>query len=98
MTADSFHHPDDPTRLYMENDLLKHEVRFLKGKLASAQDQVTSREGSLPRERVNQLKRAESDIRWFVRRLASSPGRWIFRRWRGFRVLEDRYGARKSAN
>lgn len=117
----SFHVPDDPVALRMENDLLMLEVEHLRGHVrdmpkeadslrrhlaraeqlrAQAESQHVRAESQLARaesqlaaerERVEQLTRARSDLRWLLRRLDGSPAGFMLRRFEGFRTLMDRW-------
>lgn len=63
----------------MENDLLAHEVRFLRARLAE-----------LP-EIEARAEKAERDARYVVSRLARSPLGPLLRRKEGWRVMEHEY-------
>ena len=54
-----------------------------------------SAEGDLARTRLEleRVRRAESDLRWFIRRLDRSPFGFAFRRYEGFRTLKRRWPA-----
>jgi Mg2+ and Co2+ transporter CorA len=72
----------------------KRQVRVLERKLAA---QAAALEGAAQRrdviddDTVAELRRARSDLRWFIQRLSGSPVGWMLRRWEGFRALEERW-------
>ena len=103
MSKDDFYTPTDLDALRMENELLAFEVGFLKAEVAESErlktrlaeaersaaqlkDRLTESDRSVAR-----LEQAERDLVLFLRRLANSPLGWLFRLWRGFRTLEQRY-------
>lgn len=74
--------------LELENDLLRHENRFLRSmRSGPSQDP----HGSSNTADVEELRQALNDLRGFIRRLASTPARPLLRLSPGFRYLEDRY-------
>lgn len=81
---------EDQEILAMENDLMAHEVRFLRSRIAEL-ERESRQERRVEHDRLRQLQKAESDLRWFVQRLGESPLGWAFRLWPGFRTLESRY-------
>ena len=104
---DEFYTPTDLDALRMENELLAFEVGFLRAEVAESErlktrlaesersaaqlkDRLTERLTESERS-VARLEQAERDLVLFLRRLANSPLGWLFRLWRGFRILEQRY-------
>lgn len=79
----------DLAALQMENELLAHEIRFLRGRLAGA-DEVGA--ATVTGATFAQHERALHDIRGLMRRLESSPVRYALRRFDGYRTLVARYG------
>lgn len=81
--------------LHMENELLSHENRLLRARLdaVGAVGVVTDEYGeeAITQAELNRLRKAESDLRWFVQRLDESAVGPVLRRWPGFRVLHSRY-------
>ncbi len=105
MPPSDFYFPTEPELLHMENELLHQEVLFLRAREAERQRQIgepepavraSADEEVISRDELRRLRRAESDIRWFVDRLGGSHLGWLFRRWPGFRVLEQRYAGPKT--
>jgi hypothetical protein len=97
--------PQDMVSLQMENELLLFEVRHVRAQLASADRrrraavavkdrELRARDRQLKRaeRRIARLERARGDLVWLVKRLESSPARYLFHRWRGFRRLVKTYG------
>ena len=78
--------------LQMENDLLTAEVAALRAELASGrreEEDPSARRVSA--ERLERLTQAEHDLKWLLRRLGGGAQRWVLRRFRGYRVIEDRH-------
>jgi hypothetical protein len=97
--------PQDMVSLQMENELLLFEVRHLRAQLASAdrrrraavevkERDLRAKDRQLKRAkgRIARLERARGDLVWLVQRLESSPARYLFHRWEGFRRLVRIYG------
>lgn len=91
--------PSDLTALAMENDLLRHEVRYLRAQVSDLEEEVAARllvpEGHrlVDEDDLRTFEKANSDMRWLMGRLAGSPAGWLLRRWGGFRTLQERYGS-----
>jgi len=107
-------HPLNPTRpteltgALMENELLRYEVRHLKGRLSAAtgefppgpDDERAARaaankpkQDDVPGPAIaRRNQQAYDDIVWLVGRLDSSAAGPLLRRWSGFRTLRSRYG------
>lgn len=101
---------EDADELRRENDLLRHEVRNLRSRLAHAQrtgladghdaaalaerqrdiDYLLDKVADLE-EKAERYRKAHSDLRFLVRRVARTPLRPLFRLREGWRTLEDRY-------
>jgi hypothetical protein len=78
--------------LQMENDLLAAEVASLRAELASGrreEEDPSSRRISA--DRLQRLVQAERDLKWLLRRLGGGSVGWLLRRFRGYRVVEDRH-------
>jgi hypothetical protein len=78
--------------LQMENDLLTAEVAALRAELASGrreEEDPSARRVSA--ERLERLTQAEHDLKWLLRRLGGGARGWVLRRFRGYRVIEDRH-------
>ena len=88
-TDDTTYTPTDLDVLRMENDLLAHEIRFLRARLRDP-DQA-ARDGAFHGPRAKQLEQAEIDLVALLRRMSSSRMAWFFRRRDAFRTLESRY-------
>lgn len=99
--------PQDMVSLQMENELLLFEVRHVRAQLASADRRrraavevkdraLSAKDRQLKRaeRRIARLERARGDLVWLVQRLDSSPARYLFHRWEGFRKLVRVYGER----
>lgn len=90
--------PDDPDlegmveALQMENDLLTAEVAALRAELASGyREEEDPSARRISAERFARLTRAERDLKWLLRRLGGGTRGWVLRRFRGYRVLEERH-------
>ncbi len=93
LSKDDFCTPTDIDALRMENELLAFEVRYLKTRLAEA-EQLENRLEESERtvsELRNRLAEAENNLVLLLRRLGSGPLGPFFRLRRGFRALERRY-------
>lgn len=88
MPRTEFYAPSDVDVLRMENDLLSHEVRYLRARMEQGADRQMGPAAQLT---DRDLERAYNDMRWFVDRLDSSIVGPILRLWPGFRTLRDRY-------
>jgi len=78
--------------LQMENDLLTAEVAALRAELASGrreEEDPSARRVSA--ERWERLTQAEHDLNWLLRRLGGGMKGRVLRRFRGYRVLEERH-------
>ena len=93
---------DDLASLQMENELLMHEVRYLRARVTSAERQAAQAsraQQAAPKPEsparpvaVEETHRqAEDDLRWLLRRLDESPLGLLLRRKQGFRTLLSRY-------
>lgn len=78
--------------LQMENDLLATEVAALRAELASGRrEEEDPSARRISAERYERLTRAERDLKWLLRRLGDGTMGWALRRFRGYRVLRERY-------
>jgi hypothetical protein len=86
--------PEDVTSLQMENNLLAHEVKLLRGRLRSVtrqlRDMQAADEDGTPAG-LAQMRQAYDDIHHLVERLNSSGLGPLLRRRAGFRTLLERY-------
>lgn len=96
----------DQTALAMENDLLRYEIRHLRGRLDAQRKQIEAEAGRKPGATsppqpgasagtvdaaVERERRTRNDLVWLLRRLEGSPLRWFYSRRPGFVALRDRY-------
>jgi hypothetical protein len=94
---------EDQTSLAMENDLLRYEIRHLRGRLEAQGKEITSLQSGAPpaSDRTNardapgvvteRERRTRNDLVWLLRRLDRSPLRWLYSRRKGFVALRERY-------
>ena len=84
----------DPAALRLENELLLHEVAYLRANVAELQKSAgASAARALIRDTSaeKELAEAKKDLRWILRRLRSSPIGWVLRRRGGFAKLWERW-------
>ena len=80
--------------LQMENDLLAVALAALRAELESGRIEPEDPAArTISAERLERLQRAERDLKRLLARLGSGVPGWVLRRTRGFRRLEQRYGA-----
>jgi hypothetical protein len=75
----------------LSEHLYRQERRALAG---GKPERVAEGEGGavrVPADRLAQLRQADHDLRWLLRRLGSGPQGWLMRRFGGFSRLEKRY-------
>lgn len=94
---------DEASRLAMENELLRYEVRHLRSLVQEAKGERTGRKGGkrkdepavaspLPESGMSiRNQQAYDDLVWLLTRLNSSPVGAGLRRVKGFRTLVERY-------
>lgn len=104
MRRDEFIVELDAKDLRVENDLLIHEVAYLRGLVNNLQEQVNAASDRHKAERSaaeaarkslavasKDLATAKKDIAWILERLDRSPIGWIIRRRTGFQKLAARW-------
>ena len=100
-------HPDilvnPPSRIEGERleSLLRHENAFLRAKLENAAmdvrkeaaKEIEAARGVIAHKdaEIEALRQAESDVSYLLYRLGKTPLAFVFRRWPGYRVLEERW-------
>jgi hypothetical protein len=89
LKEDPFLDAHDPQLLKMENELLTHEVRYLRSRVAG--EPLPVADSGVAPERIAELESAENELIWLLARLSSGPVGWIARRRSGLRSLMDRY-------
>lgn len=93
--------PEEQTALVMENDLLRYEIRHLRGRLSATDAEITRLRasggsgtpapGARPRGVSESERRVRNDMVWLLRRLDRSPLRLLYARRAGFISLRERY-------
>lgn len=98
---------EEPISVTMENRLLTVEVEFLRGRCRELESLAARAEADQRsratkagrndarvtklRQDVAELRQARSDLRWLLERLDRSPAGPLFRRFEGFRTLQERW-------
>lgn len=76
-----------------EREKGREALHRLRAKFEADTAERRAQFASVPHQRLARLQKAESDLRWLVGRLDSSPAGPFLRRWEGWRILRDRYRA-----
>ena len=111
MRPDEFVVELDAQDLRVENDLLMHEVAYLRGRINYLEGRSKSLGDVQAAERAKthqveellaQVKKekaaATKDLLWLLAKLDNSPIGWIVRRRSGFRNLAQRWGTDQQAS
>jgi hypothetical protein len=69
---------------------LQDEVEHLRGVIAEERSSLTSK-AVLERDRYEQLRTAQRDLVWLLRKLSRPPLGWLMARRPGFRKLQVRW-------
>jgi hypothetical protein len=91
MRREDFVSEPDPTQLRMENDLLQHEITYLRSELRQAQERLDAEGPEIDPAVAEELAEARKDLRWLLRRLDAPPIGWLVRRRSGFQNLWSRW-------
>lgn len=75
-----------------EREKGREAVHRVREKYEADKAERRSRFASVPHERLDELTRAESDLKWLIGRLSGSPAGPLLRRWEGWRALVRRHG------
>ncbi len=85
------HRDDDAVTQKIEAAVKAERDRILE-KVAEDNEERRRLYRSVPHDEYARLRKAESDMRWMVRRVENSPAGFLFRRFSGWRNLLERYG------
>lgn len=74
-----------------EREKGREAVHRVREKYEADKAERRARFASVPHDRLRELQKAESDLKWLVGRLDGSPVGPVLRRWAGWQTLRSRY-------
>ena len=96
MRHEDFVPQPDSVLLRLENEVLVHEVSYLRGQVRALNQQLEDSTGIRPdaardSKDAIELAEAKKDLRWTLSRLHAPPVGWLLRRRSGFQSLWSRW-------